>query len=135
MANNNFKKVAIGSLIAGVAGYVAGILTAPKSGAETRKDIKDAAELKMSQAERELKKLHTELLQLIDESKKRSHALTGKAKKEWDNAIKQATIVKQKAREILSAVHEGDANDKDLERALKEADKAIKHLQTFLKKK
>ncbi len=40
-------KLAIGALIGAAAGLVAGMLTAPKSGKETRADIKDkAAELK-----------------------------------------------------------------------------------------
>jgi len=39
------KETKFGLVAAGaaVAGYVAGILTAPKSGKETRKDIKDKA--------------------------------------------------------------------------------------------
>jgi gas vesicle protein len=39
---SNFKRVAIGSGIAAAAGFVAGVLTAPKSGKETRADIKTA---------------------------------------------------------------------------------------------
>jgi gas vesicle protein len=36
-------KFAIGALLGAAAGFVAGILTAPKSGKETREDIKDTA--------------------------------------------------------------------------------------------
>ena len=40
-------KFAIGAIVGAVAGVIAGVLTAPKSGKETRADIKDkAAELK-----------------------------------------------------------------------------------------
>ncbi len=131
---NNFKKFAIGTMVAGVAGYIAGLLTAPKSGVETRQDIKDVADMKVGEAERELKKLHTELLQLLDEGKSRSEAVKGRARSELDDALGSATIVKQKAREILSAVHEGDANDKDLQRAMNETSKAIKHLRNYLSK-
>ncbi len=120
-------------MIAGAAGYIAGILTAPKSGEETRHDIKSAADMKMSEAERELKKLHTELLDLLDEGKNRSQAVKGRAKSELDDLLGTATVAKQKAREILSAIHEGDANDKDLHRAMTEASKAIKHLKNYLK--
>jgi gas vesicle protein len=46
-------KFALGALIGAVAGLVAGILTAPKSGKETRADIKGrAAELKTEAARR-----------------------------------------------------------------------------------
>jgi gas vesicle protein len=37
---NTGKKMALSALIAGAAGYVGGILTAPKSGRETRKQLK-----------------------------------------------------------------------------------------------
>ena len=36
-------KIALGALIGAAAGFVAGILTAPKSGKETREDIKNVA--------------------------------------------------------------------------------------------
>lgn len=38
------RKVALGALIGTAAGMIAGVLLAPKSGEETRKDIRDAAE-------------------------------------------------------------------------------------------
>lgn len=45
MANNG--KIAFGAIIGAAAGLIAGVLTAPKSGKETRADIKTkAAELK-----------------------------------------------------------------------------------------
>ena len=53
------KKLAIGAAISAVLGYIAGILTAPKSGKETRDDIKSKAHETYAAAEKELKKLHT----------------------------------------------------------------------------
>ncbi|MEO7364397.1 MAG: YtxH domain-containing protein [Candidatus Saccharimonadales bacterium] len=44
------KKLAIGAAIAGAAGYLAGVLTAPKSGKATRDDIKDATQRGISEA-------------------------------------------------------------------------------------
>jgi len=41
MSKDTGKKVALGALIAASVGYVAGVLTAPKSGKETRQDIKN----------------------------------------------------------------------------------------------
>ena len=43
MNKHGKKGIAIGAVIGAVAGVVAGILFAPKSGKETRKDIKDVA--------------------------------------------------------------------------------------------
>ena len=128
------KKFAIGAVIAAAAGYVAGILTAPKSGKETRQDIKETAVKTYKVAEKELKELHTELTKLMDEAGKQAGKLQGSAQKNLDKAVETAKAAKAKARELLSAVHEGDADDKDLANAVKEAKKAVSHLKSYLKK-
>src|SRR5690606_15383305 len=102
------------------AGYVAGILTAPKSGKETRQDIKDTAVKGMREAERTLKKLHTELNDVLAEASERAGKLTGKAKEELETAANATRKAKETAREVLSAVHEGKAEDKELEKAVKD---------------
>lgn len=128
------KRFAIGAVVAAAAGYVAGILTAPKSGKETRKDIKDTAVKTYQTAEKELKELHTELSKLMDEASKKANEFKGNAQVNLDKAVSTAKVAKEKARELLSAVHEGDAEDKDLASAVKEARKAVEHLRGFLKK-
>jgi len=128
------KKVAIGSGIAAAVGYLAGILTAPKSGKQTRSDIKKTADKTVIEAEKELKKLHTELSKLIDEAKKGSTKLSSKAKKEADDLVDKAKDTKEKAREMLSAIHEGDTDDRDLKKAIKDANAAIDHLKDYIKK-
>ncbi len=128
------KRFAIGAVVAAAAGYVAGILTAPKSGKETRKDIKDTAVRTYNAAEKELKTLHTELSKLMDEAGKKANEFKGGAEKNLHKAVEAAKVAKEKARELLSAVHEGDADDKDLDNAVKEAKKAAEHLKSFLKK-
>ncbi|MDB5182022.1 MAG: YtxH protein [Candidatus Saccharibacteria bacterium] len=132
--NKAFKRLALGTVIAGAAGYVAGLLTAPKSGRATRKDIKDAADNTITETERQFKKLHTELNELLNETKKQSKTAQGKAKTELDDLTAKAVTAKEKAREILSAIHEGDTENKELQRAMNDATKAVKHLKTFLKK-
>ncbi len=131
---DTIKKIAIGSSIAAVAGYVAGVLTAPKSGKQTRGDIKNVADKTAAEAEKDLKKLHTELSDLVDDAKKNGGKLSVKAKKEADEIVEKAKDSKEKVREMISAVREGSAEDKDLERALKESKKAIAHLRSFLNK-
>lgn len=127
-------KWALGTLIAGAAGYVAGVLTAPKSGKETREDMKDAAVSGVDSAEKDLKKLHTELNNTVDEAKKELDKLSGKAKDQLKAAADLGTKAKDKAREVLSAAHEGETSDDDLQKAVKEADKALADLKKFLKK-
>lgn len=129
------KKIALGAIVAGAVGYVAGILTAPKSGKETRQDIKDTAGRVIAEGEKRLKQLHTELTALIKEAQAGVEKLSGKARTELEKAMVTATVAKEKARELLSAAHEGTAEDKDLQNAVKEATKAVDHLKTYLKKK
>ncbi|MEO6513534.1 MAG: YtxH domain-containing protein [Candidatus Saccharimonadales bacterium] len=128
------KNFALGTMIAAVAGYVAGILTAPKSGKETREDVKATAQKSITDAEKELKKLHTELAGLLDESKKKKDELGDGASKELSSLVDKAKDTKEKARTLLSAIHEGDAQDKDLKKAIADANKAIDHIKTYLKK-
>lgn len=128
------KRLAIGAAVAGAAGYVAGILTAPKSGKQTRQDLKQAAERGMTEAEKQLKQLHTELGDKVDEARSRGEEVSGRAKKELGNAIDSAKDAKEKAREVLSALHEGDASDKDLQKAIADAKHALEHIKDYLKK-
>ncbi len=130
----SIKKFAIGAAIAGTAGYLAGVLSAPKSGRETRDDIKDATSRGVSEAEKDLKKLHTQLGKLLGEAKDKSSDLTGKTQQELTDLLDKAKDTKEKAREMLSAIHEGSAEDKDLRRAIADANKAVDHIKDYLKK-
>lgn len=129
------KRIAIGTLVAAAAGYVTGILTAPKSGKETRKDIKDTTEKTINDAEKQLKKMHTELGDLLKQAKTRADKLKGEAREELETVVRGTHTAKEKARDILSAVHEGDADDKDLKKAIGDARKAIDHLKSYLAKR
>ena len=128
------KRIAIGTVVAAAAGYVAGILTAPKSGKETRQDIKDATNNAVAEAEKQLKKAHTELNTLLNEAKAEGAKLKGEALKDYEKAAATAKAVKEKTREVLSAIHEGDADDKNLQKAINEANKAVTHLKKYITK-
>lgn len=133
MANKG-KNLALGAAVAGVVGYVAGILTAPKSGKETRKDIQDKAIKTKREAEKRLKKLHSDIEDQIDQGKKLASEMNDKAKAEWDKLVQQALVAKEAVREVLTALHEGGADDKDLDKAIKEASKSVDHLKSYLAK-
>lgn len=128
------RNVAIGTLIAAGLGYAAGVLTAPKSGKETRKDIQRTAIKAKTEAEKKLKTLHSELSTLITTGKKKAKDAKSTTKTELSEALAKAQAAKEKAREILSAVHEGDAADKDLQKAIKEVNNAIEHLKKYVGK-
>jgi gas vesicle protein len=129
------KRFAIGAVLAAAAGYVTGVLTAPKSGKETRADIKSAANQKMTEAERQLKKLHTELTTLLNKTKNEAADLKGKARDDYNEVVRISQNVREKAREVLSALHEnGAVEDKDLKKAIDDANKAVDHLKKYVKK-
>lgn len=126
------KTLAIGAALSGLAGYLAGILTAPKSGKETRADIHDKAGKAYSATEKELKKLHTELTDVINEVSARIASF--KNSKEVSSALDKGRDAKQKAREVLSVLHDGESDDKELKKAVQDATDAIAHLRNFLRK-
>jgi gas vesicle protein len=131
--SKNTGKWAAGALAAGLIGYAAGILTAPKSGKETRQDIKSAVSKAKAEAERKLKVLHSDLNQYIGKAKDKASKLTGKAKADLNKAIENATKTKQRVRELLSALHDGDASDPELNEAMRDAKDAIKRLKDYVK--
>ncbi len=128
------KVVAGGALIAAGAGYLAGILTAPKSGKDTRKDIARTASTARVNSEKQLKKLHSEIGDLIDDVDKKTKKTRKKASKELTEAADKAREAKDKARELLSALHDGDADDPNLKAVIDEVKAAKKNLAKYLKK-
>lgn len=127
-------KYAATAALAAIAAYAAGILTAPKSGKETREDIRKAAQKAKREAEKHLKAIHSELDQLIVQGKSFSTKLSSTAKQDWEAVFKVAVTAKEKVRNALSALHEGGAETKDLEKAVHDATKAIDHVREFIAK-
>ena len=128
------KRLGVAIGLAAAVGYVAGLLTAPKSGKETREDIKHAAKTGMDQAERQLKNISGELADLVEEAKRRGAEMNERARKQLDDLVAQARAAREKAREVVSAVHQGDAQDEDLRLAVNQANSALGHLRDYLKK-
>lgn len=132
--SNKTSRFALGAIIVAAAGYVAGVLTAPKSGKETREEIKETALSTVAETEKRLKQAHTELSKNIDEMTAHANSIAGAAKKEAETLLEAAHSAKEKVRLSLSSIHDGEVSDKDLKAAIVEADKAVTHLKKFLKK-
>lgn len=126
------RKLAIGTALAGAVGYVTGILTAPKSGKETREDIADKAEDIKEGAEEQLQAAHDELDELIKIAKNKSVALGSKARVEFNEAVVRARDAQNKASHVLRAVRAGQADDPELNKAIKQAKQAKKNLSKYL---
>lgn len=134
--NKDTKRFAVGATIAGVVGYLAGILTAPKSGKETREDVKNTALKAKHEAEKELKKLHSEVSNQIDRAKKLGLKMRDEHKEDLNKLVSKAVSAKEKARDTLTSLHEGGGvEDKDLKTAVKDVADAVSHLKTYLDKK
>lgn len=133
MSKNGSKKFALGAIIGVVTGLITGLLTAPKSGKETRRDIKDTAGKVFAEAEKRLKVLHSELTDLIAKGNKELSSRSDEAKKELQKAVDAATEAQAKAKEIISAIRSGETANPELEAAIKEVTKAKDSLKKYFK--
>jgi gas vesicle protein len=127
------RKLAIGSAIAGAAGYLAGVLTAPKAGDQTRQDILNKAGDLKDDTEGQLQDLNGELKELIKNTKVKTVALSSSARAEFNEAVVKAKDAQNKSAQVLKAAKAGEATDPDLNKAVKQARMAIKNLGKFLK--
>lgn len=133
MSKDGNKKFAVGAIFGVVAGLVTGLLTAPKSGKETRQDIKDTASKVFAEAEKQLKVLYSELSELIDKGNAELAEKSGKAQKELEKAVDNARIAQAKAKEVISAIRSGETANPELEKAIKEVTKAKDSLKKYFK--
>jgi gas vesicle protein len=108
------RKLGLGILIGAVAGMVAGLLTAPKSGKETRQDIKNKAKEVKGSAERRLKDAHKELTKMSDDLKVRAKGLQGKAKDEASDLSKKADDLRDKVKSAITSIKSGDDDNDDV---------------------
>jgi gas vesicle protein len=134
MAKGTAKKLAIGAAVAAAAGYVAGVLTAPKAGRETRKQLRGSASDTLNGAENQFHTAQEEVKHLIDEAGSKRAQLTDKAKQELDEAKTLAVDARDKAQQVLAAVRRGQADDVQLQRAINDVKAAGKHLKEFVTK-
>jgi gas vesicle protein len=107
---NAGKKMALSALIAGVAGYVGGLLTAPKSGKETRKQLAEEAEGLKESTEDQLQKANDELKVLIKDAKSKTVALSAQAREEFNEAVIRAKDAQNKASTTLKLKDDGYKN-------------------------
>lgn len=130
---NTARKIAVGSTIAGVVGYLAGVLTAPKSGRETRGDIAHKAEDVKDSAEDQLMDINDELRDMIKTTKAKTVTLSSTARAEFNEALIRAKDAQNKTAQVLKAAKAGEASDPDLNKAVKQARLALKNLSKYFK--
>jgi gas vesicle protein len=131
--NDTKKKIAAGAALAGITGYLAGILTAPKSGKETRRDLSDKAGEVKDSSQAQLESTLNDLSDGLQKAKGKTSVLNTKAKQEFDEAVVKAKDAQNKAGAVLKAAKAGEAEDPDLNKAIKQGRLALKNLAKYLK--
>jgi gas vesicle protein len=107
------SKIALGAVFATVAGFVAGVLTAPKSGKETRADIKDAAvkakdtavaEASKAKdvADKKAKEVKAKAEEILDDVKAKAHEVA-------DDVSEKASEIKGRAEQAVEGAKKGYA--------------------------
>jgi gas vesicle protein len=127
-------KWALGAAVAAGAGYVIGILSAPRSGWRTRQKLAKSASKARIDGEKQLKNLYTEINGLIVQGDKKLKQAKQGANSELKKQVASAKKTKEKIKLLLSALHNGDAEDPDLKVMLVEAKKAKANLAKFFKR-
>ena len=130
----NSKAVAILALVAFGAGVATGILTAPKSGKETRKDIRDASGKVKQELDKKYSDVQGSLSNAIDQAMSQVGDFRGNAQEKLEDLIDQAKQAEYKVKDVYRAMRHGDANDKNLNKAIDQANKAKGNLFKFLSK-
>jgi gas vesicle protein len=134
MAKHPNRTWGIVALIAAITGFLAGILTAPKSGKETREDIKETANRVVSEAEKKLKVLHSEMNIVLMDAKELMQGKTGKTKDDLSRAYDKAKQTQGKVKVLLTTLRDGGASDDpELSQAIKDAKEAVSHLKKYMK--
>jgi gas vesicle protein len=134
MSKHSNRNWGIFALVAAIVGFLAGILTAPKSGKETREDIKNTANRVVSEAEKKLKQVHAELGVVLMDAKEVLQGKTGNARADLSKALESAKETQQKVKTLLTSLRDGGASDNpELDQAIKEAKSALIHLKKYMK--
>jgi len=82
-------KIAIGAIIGAAAGIIAGMLTAPKSGKETRADLKDKANELKANATRRAKMTESRAEDMVGDVKAEAKAYKERAEKAKQELTKE----------------------------------------------
>jgi len=96
-----------------IAGAIAGLLLAPKSGKETQADIKRKVKLTAEDFQGRLEKMGDEVTGRVDTLKEAAKDLRGEAKEESQELIKRAEVLKQDLRVSATNLSKHSVETKD----------------------
>lgn len=128
------KGLALGAVFGAIVGVIAGILFAPKSGKETRKDIRVATEKTIDKVKAEAEKLHGELSELLDKMESKVKEVKGKTSQVAKEHIEDGKKTVVNLSTAIRSFKSGSSDDKDLKNAIQKAHESKTALKAFLKK-
>lgn len=106
-------KFALGALFGALSGFVAGVLTAPKSGKETRDELKATAQKKREEVMAESGKVKTVATEKAQEVRTKAEEVVGDVKAKTEEVIEdvteKATEFKGRAEQAIEGAKKGFA--------------------------
>lgn len=133
--NKDLRNVGIAAVVGLAAGYALGILTAPKSGKETREDIKDASTKAYKAAEARLKDVYEDLGDVIEKAGKQAKQLNEKGRAQLDSLVSAAHDAQARVKKLVGSARNGEGTPEEFEDAVKAAREAKSELQDYIDKK
>jgi gas vesicle protein len=122
-------KVLLGAIIGVAAGFVAGVLTAPKSGKDTREELKKKAEAKKAEAIAKGKEVRHKAGDVAEDVVTKAEKVTGQA------ADKVVTATGQAAEKVVSATEKAADAVVDTTKELKAKSRGVaKNARTVIEK-
>lgn len=134
MGKTDKKGLAIGAVIGAVGGVVAGILFAPKSGKETRKDIKKASEKTYKKVKQEIDNLQNDTKETLRKLEDKAKSLGKKAKIAVEDHIKTVKHATSNLNTVVKSFKAGESSDEELNDAIKQSKSALNAVKDYLKK-
>ena len=128
----NSRNIVVGAILVGAASYLAGILTAPKKGKETREDIRHASVNFKISLEKSLKKLYADSSKQLDRALNVKQDLTRQTKKELDLLIASVRHAKDKIKVYLTALRDGDIEEEEITLLLSDGRDNTERLKYFV---
>ncbi len=114
-------------------GSALGVLFAPKSGKETREDIKETASKAGAQVDKQLKALHADLSSKLDDLKNSPKGKKGQD--EVKKLIAKAETAKDKVGEAISGLREGEIDDDEAAKIAKSSTSVLEEVVESVAKK
>lgn len=133
--NKDLRNVGIAAVVGLAAGYALGILTAPKSGKETREDIKEMSTKAYKAAEARLKDTYEDLGEAIDRASKQAKKLGDKGREQLDELVAVAKNAQARVMKLAASARNEEGSQEVFEDAVKEARDAKNELQEFMDNK